>query len=196
MARTRFILAGAVIGVAWAASLRAFMMVLAGPDSSFTFKGTFGTIIPAGLVLGALLGWAEYQRRIGHQHGALVLSPLVLPLAAFVVSGVADASPLGLAIFAMIGGYSVSGRGPRWARLVAGLVWLAGVPVTVFAPKPPPDLGITTAYGAWFATLAVSLGAVLALACSIPMRRPESRADLWIPVPIEERSVARSATTS
>ena len=187
-------LAGAVIGVAWAASLRAFMMVLAGPDSAFTFKGTFGTIIPAGLVLGALLGWAEYQRRIGHQHGALVLSPLVLPLAPFVVSGVGDATPLVLALFAMIGGYSVSGRGPRWARLVAGLAWLSTVPVTVFAPKPYPDLDVTTAYGAWFATLAVSLGAVLALACSIPMRRPEAGGGDGVPLVAIESAGTRSAS--
>ena len=72
----------------------------------------------------------------------------------------------------MIGGYSVSGRGPRWARMVAGIVGLASVAVTFAAPKPS-DLSITTARGAWFATLAASLGGCLALASSIPMLRPE-----------------------
>ena len=62
MGRIRFILVGAVIGLAWAASLRGFMMVLAGPDSTFTFTGTFGIIIPTGIIVGALLGWAEHQR--------------------------------------------------------------------------------------------------------------------------------------
>jgi hypothetical protein len=47
--RARFIL----VGIAWASSLRAFMMALAGRDSVFTFTGTFGTIIPTGLLVGA-----------------------------------------------------------------------------------------------------------------------------------------------
>jgi hypothetical protein len=59
MARTGLILHGAIFGLAWAASLRGFMMALAGPDSTFSFAGTFGIIIPAGVVVGALLGWAE-----------------------------------------------------------------------------------------------------------------------------------------
>ena len=58
LGRIRLILLGAVIGLAWAASLRGFMMVLA-PDSMFTFTGTFGVIIPTGIIVGALLGWAE-----------------------------------------------------------------------------------------------------------------------------------------
>ena len=66
MGRIRFMLLGAVVGLAWAASLRGFMMALAGPDSTFT--GTFGIIIPTGIVVGVLLGWAEHQRRTGPQH--------------------------------------------------------------------------------------------------------------------------------
>ena len=74
MYRIRFILTGAVFGIAWACSLRGFMQQLAGADSTFTFAGTFGVIIPAGTVVGALLGWAEYQRRAGHQHRLLILA--------------------------------------------------------------------------------------------------------------------------
>jgi hypothetical protein len=59
MARIRLILQGAILGLAWAASLRGFMMALAGPDSTFSFTGTSGIIIPAGVAVGALLGWAE-----------------------------------------------------------------------------------------------------------------------------------------
>jgi hypothetical protein len=66
--RIRLMLVGGVVGLAWAASLRGFMMVLAGPDSTFTFAGTFEIIIPTGIVVGALLGWAEHQRRTGPQH--------------------------------------------------------------------------------------------------------------------------------
>jgi hypothetical protein len=68
MARIRLILLGAVVGLTWAASLRGYMMVLAGPTSTFTFSGTFGIILPAGTLTGALLGWAEYQRRAGHRY--------------------------------------------------------------------------------------------------------------------------------
>jgi hypothetical protein len=47
MGRLRLILIGAVVGLTWAASLRGFMAVLAGPDSTFTFTGTFGIMKPS-----------------------------------------------------------------------------------------------------------------------------------------------------
>jgi hypothetical protein len=173
MGRIRFILAGAVIGLAWAASLRGFMMVLAGPDSTFTFSGTFGIIIPTGIIVGALLGWAEHQRRSGIQHPILILAPLLIGIIPNLAAG-PDSGPISLALLAMAGGYAVSGRGPLWARIVAGLVNLAGIAVTFLAPKPFPDLSYTTPQGLWFDTLASSLFVVLALACSIPMRRPDT----------------------
>ena len=180
--RIRFVLVGAVAGVAWAASLRAFMQQLAGPDSTFSFAGTFGIIIPAGVAVGALLGWAEYQRRTGSQHRLLVLAPLLLGVVPLVQPGAIRAlvttgdgsGPIGLALLAMIGGYSVSGRGPLWPRTAAGVVTLAAVAATFLAPKPSPDLSVTTAQGAWFATLGSSLFVILALACSIPMRQTAS----------------------
>jgi hypothetical protein len=176
MARIRFVLVGAVIGLAWAASLRGFMMVLAGPDSTFTFTGTFGIIIPTGIIVGALLGWAEHQRRTGPQHRLLILAPLLIGIIPNVVAG-GDFGPVGLALVAMAGGYAVSGRGPRWTRIVAGILNLAGIAVTFLATKPYPDLSYTTPHGAWFDTLGASLGVTLALACSIPMRRPDISAN-------------------
>jgi len=176
MGRIRFILVGAVIGLAWAASLRGFMQQLAGPASTFTFTGTFGIIIPTGIIVGALLGWAEHQRHIGPQHRLLILAPLLVGIIPNLAAG-PDPRPIGLALLAMVGGYAVSGRGPLWTRIVAGLVNLAGIVVTFLAPKPFPDLSYTTPHGAWFDTLAASLGVVLALACSIPMRRPKTIPD-------------------
>ena len=73
----------------------------------------------------------------------------------------------------MAGGYALSGRGPLWTRIVAGLANLASLAGTFLAPKPYADLSYTTAQGAWFNTLAVSLEVVLALACAIPMRRAD-----------------------
>jgi hypothetical protein len=172
MGRIRFILTGAVTGIAWAASLRGFMSQLAGPDSVFTFGGTFGIIIPAGLIVGALLGWAEYQRRAGHPYRLLIAAPLLIGIIPVVLTAQLDMAPVTLAVIGLVGGYSVAGRGPLWARLVAGLAAFAVVPVTFLAPKPYPDLSVTTAHGAWFATLASWLFVTLALASSIPMRRP------------------------
>jgi hypothetical protein len=174
LARIRFILVSAVIGLAWACSLRAMMMALAGPDSNFTFSGTFGIILATGVVVGALLGWAEHQRRTGPQHRLLILTPLLIGLVPLIFTRSIDPAPIGLALLAMVGGYSVSGRGPLWSRILAGTIALADVAVPYFAPKPDPALRATTAYGAWFATLASSLYVTLALASSIPMRQPDT----------------------
>lgn len=77
MTRIRFILVGSILGLTWGAALRGYMMQLAGPASTFTFSGTFGIILPAGILVGALLGWAEYQRRAGRQYRALIGAPLL-----------------------------------------------------------------------------------------------------------------------
>ncbi len=168
--RIHFIATGAVTGIAWAASLRGFMAELAGPDSVFTFGGTFGIIIPAGLITGALLGWAEYQRRAGRRYRLLIAAPLLIGIMPVVLTAQLDTGPLTLAAIGLAGGYSVSGRGLAWVRIVAGAAAFAIVPVTFLAPRPS-YLSVTTAHGAWFATLASSLFVTLALASSIPMRR-------------------------
>jgi hypothetical protein len=124
--RIRFIGIGAVIGIAWAASLRGFMQQLAGPTSTFSFGGTFGIIIPAGTATGALLGWAEYQRRIGRPYPPLIAAPLLIAIVPTVGTGQLDGGPIGLALGAMVGGYAVSGRGPLWARIVAAVIGFAG----------------------------------------------------------------------
>jgi hypothetical protein len=183
MYRIRFILTGAVVGIAWACSLRGFMQQLAGADSTFTFAGTFGVIIPAGTVVGALLGWAEYQRRADRQHRLLILAPLLIGIIPVVFTAQLDTGPIGLALLGLIGGYSVSGRGWPWVRIVAGIIALAVIPITFLAPKPSPDLSVTTAHGAWFCTLAASLYACLALASSIPMYRPAASRDEVGPTP-------------
>jgi hypothetical protein len=172
--RNRFIVIGAIVGVAWAASLRGFMAQLAGVESTFTMAGTFGVILPTGAVVGALLGWAEYQHRSGQQYRSLILAPLLIGIIPTLATATLDPSPIVLALFAMAGGYAISGRGPLWTRAVAGMVNLAGVVVTFLAAKPFPELSYATPHGLWFDTLAASLGTVLALACAIPMRRPET----------------------
>lgn len=178
MGRFRFIGVGAVLGLTWAASLRGYMMQLAGPASAFTFSGTFGIILPSGILVGALLGWAEYQRRAGRQHPLLAGAPLLLAILPILLTGEPDLAPAGLTLTAMTGGCAVSGRGPRGGRIVAGLIALGAIIAPFAGPKPYPDLSITTPHGAWAATLASSLFVAFALACSIPMRLPSP-----VPVP-------------
>jgi hypothetical protein len=177
MARIRLILLGAVAGLAWAASLRGYMMQLAGPDSVFTFSGTFGIILPTGTLVGALLGWAEYQRRAAHRYPLLIGAPLLLALIPNLLTAGLDLAPVGLAVLAMAGGYALGGRGPSWARGVAGAIALAAVIPPYAVPKRFPDLSATTAHGAWAATLASSLFVVFAVASSIPMRLPDPLRD-------------------
>jgi hypothetical protein len=138
MGRIRFIVTGAVIGLAWAASLRGYMQQLAGLDSTFTFTGTFGIIIPTGTIVGALLGWAEYQHRSGHQHRLLILAPLLIGAIPSLATVTLDPAPIGLALLAMAGGYAVSGRGPLWTRIVAVLALACAIPMR--RPATPSSL--------------------------------------------------------
>jgi hypothetical protein len=192
MGRFRFIGVGAVLGLTWAAALRGYMMQLAGPTSTFTFSGTFGIILPTGILVGALLGWAEYQRRAGRQHPLLVGAPLLLAILPILLTAELDLAPAGLALAAMIGGYAVSGRGPLWGRIAAGLIALGAIIAPFAGPKPYPDLSITTPHGAWAATQLSSLFVAFALACSIPMRRPDPIA---VPATSEPATTESPATS-
>jgi hypothetical protein len=169
---------GALAGLAWGAGFRGFMVEIAGPASStFSWYGTFvGILLPAA-VTGALLGWAEHLRRTGGRRGWrwLALAPLVflVPTPSVLVSVVTDGGIGGGAIavplFAMAGGYAVSGRGRGWTRAVAGVIGLApvvGLPVAAVLI----DGGTATPREAWTLVLSSSSVAVLALACAIPHR--------------------------
>jgi hypothetical protein len=52
----RFLLVGATCGVAWAAALRGWMIQPPAPTRPSTWLGTFGLLLPPGLLVGALLG--------------------------------------------------------------------------------------------------------------------------------------------
>jgi hypothetical protein len=169
---------GAVAGLAWACGLRGFMAEVAGPGSTVEWAGTFGGILLPGVVTGALLGWAEHLRRTGGRRGWrwLALAPLTFVVAtpSVVVSVVTDGGIGGGAIavplFAMAGGYAVSGRGRARTRVPAGLFAL--VPIVGW-PVAAATIGgdaLATPRGAWVTLLFVSFVAVLALACAIPHR--------------------------
>src|SRR3954462_9637459 len=109
-------LGGAVVGLAWAASLRVLMAEFAGPESTFDWFGTFEGVLLPGAVVGALLGWAAR-----HQNRWLVAAPLVFVLftptvlASVFVDGLGGGA-IAVPLIGMAGGYALAGRGPRWAR--------------------------------------------------------------------------------
>jgi hypothetical protein len=173
----RSVVVGTLLGTAWSASMRGYMAQLAGPESQVTWLGTFGGVIVPGAVVGALLGWA-YSRR-GTAPAWLVWSPLLLAVAPLTLPGAIPTlvttgqgtGAIGVTLLAMLGGWSLSGRGPRWARIPAGVLAYALVPAAYLGPPMRPELDPATPYGAWVATLLSALFVLLSLTCAIPMRR-------------------------
>ncbi|GAA2890007.1 hypothetical protein GCM10010472_55620 [Pseudonocardia halophobica] len=172
-------LVGAVSGLAWAAALRAFMVEVAGPASTFGWIGTFEGILLPGAVAGGLLGWAEHLRRTGRHHPWLAAAPLVFVLfspwvvVSMFVDGGLGGGALAVPLFGMAGGYALAGRGSRPARWAAGAFALVPVPTWLVAASAAglgPPLG--SARGAWTAVLFLSLLAVLSLGCALPHRGP------------------------
>jgi hypothetical protein len=179
---TMSVLVGGLCGLAWAAGLRGFMAQVAGSESEVDWAGTFGWILVPGIGVGVLLGLAEHLRSSGGRRGWrwLALAPLLfsailfsrpLDLLSIFEDGVGGGA-IGVSLYGLLGGYALSGRGPRWARIVSGAVALTAIPiwaltVTSFAG---PGLALDTARGAWVAVYYWSFLAVLALACAIPHR--------------------------
>src|SRR5947207_12714193 len=83
---------------------------------------------------------------------------------------------------AMLGGWSLSGRGPRWARVPVGIVAYALVPAAYLGPPTRPALDPATPYGAWVATLLSTLFVLLSLACAAAWRRAEPGQRAAVPV--------------
>jgi hypothetical protein len=172
---------GAVLGIAWSAGMRGYMAQLAGPDSRVTWLGTFAGIIAPAAVVGGLLGWAHHRRGAGLGGPAwLAWTPLLLAVAPLTIPGMIStlvatgqgSGAIGITLLAMLGGWSLSGRGPGWARIPAGMLAYALVPAAFLGPPMRPELDPATPYGAWVATLFSALFVLLSLACAIPMRRP------------------------
>lgn len=180
----RFTLTGASLGLAWGAGLRGWMAVLSGGISSFSWSGTFmGILLPA-LLVGAALAWAEYVRRLGGR-GAwrwTAVAPLLfIVMPALVQDGFVPtllstglgSGAIAVALIGMLGGYAISGRGPRWARLlsratVAAL--LVALIVAALTVAPAQGQPATTAQGAYMLLTFVVFCGLLAWACAIPHR--------------------------
>jgi hypothetical protein len=176
------VIEGGVCGLAWAAGLRGFMAQIA-DQSSVSWSGTFGYILLPGLAIGMLLGWAEHLRRTGGRRGWrwLALSPLLFTAVLFsegplgplgiLEDGIGGAA-IGVPLYAMAGGYALSGRGPRWARALCGGLTLTAIPIWALTVESfaGPELAVTTARGLWVATYYYAFLAVFCLAAAIPHR--------------------------
>lgn len=180
----RFVIVGAVCGLAWSTGFRAYMIEIAGAVSRFEWFGTVGAILIPGVVIGALLGWAAAKSALGRDRRVrlLVLSPVlfaIMPmlrpgaLADLLTSGLGGGA-VGVALIAIGGGYSLSHIGPIWARTACGIIaWGGAVAVAATVPL----LGtrrdaLTEPRGVWATLLAFSFIAVLIIATSIPLRSP------------------------
>jgi hypothetical protein len=179
---------GALCGLAWACALRSFMAEAAGADSGVSWGLTFGYILLPGAVIGGLLGWAESLRRAGDRPVrrsvayapllfAAVLVPGVLHPGTFLEGGIGGGA-IGVPVIAMLGGFAVSGRRPRWGRILAGLTFTAGLMVWLFTAVSVggASFALDTAHGIWTNVLYESLLLTFALAASVP-HRPAERPD-------------------
>lgn len=174
---------GGVCGLAWAASLRGFMSQIAATDSTVSWLGTFGWILLPGVITGALLAWAEHLRRIGGRRGWRWLALAPLSFASVLLTGLTDpgsmfeggigGGAIGVPLYAMAGGVAISRRGPVWARIACGVLFLTMIPIWALTVTSfgGPGLALDTARGAWVALYYWSLLVVLALACAVPHRR-------------------------
>ena len=181
--RAALVLLGGLCGLAWAAGLRGFMAQIVQEDSSVRWSGTFGYILLPGLLIGMLLGWAEHLRRSGGRRRWrwLALSPLLFAAVLFSegplgVLGLFEdglgGGAIGVPLYAMAGGYALSGRGPRWGRLAGGLLALTAVPIWAFTVESfaGPDLAVTTPRGLWVALYFYSFLALFMVAAAVPHR--------------------------
>lgn len=135
-ALVRQIVTGAFLGFAWGASLRAWMSLFAllqGDRPHYSWSGTFGGILLPVTLMGAILGGAVYAAKASqrkHWQWSLI-SPLMLVLIpalvlsdfiqSLVTTGLGGGT-IFVALIGMIGGYALSGLGPRWLRWLAGAV--------------------------------------------------------------------------
>ncbi len=172
---------GGVAGLAWSAALRGYMAELAGTGSQVDWAGTFLAVLLPGAATGALLGWAEALRRQDRHHRtwlalaplSFAIAPMLFPgaLAALFTTGLGGGA-IAVPLIGIVGGYALSGRRPRAARVACGAV--AGLFVAALISAGPrvggTRLDLNQPRGAWVAVLVGSLMASLAIAAAIPLR--------------------------
>jgi hypothetical protein len=172
---------GALCGLAWAASLRGWMIQIAGAQATFHWFGTFVLILVPGATLGGLLGWAASLQLDGNLRGNrqrwLMASPLLLASALFdprifglLITNGQGGGALGVTICGIAGGYALSRRGSLTSTIISGLMAL--LLIVACGSIAAGSIPLTTAHGAWIATQVASLLGVLCVGCSILYRTP------------------------
>ena len=166
---------GAVIGLTWSASLRGWMVQLAGESSTFTWL-TLGFVLLPGAVVGALLGHAVGVRaRERTPRRILVWTPVLLAavlldptmLMLLLRHGYGGGS-LMIVITALSAGYALTHRRLSLPTALCGLVAASGLAaIALMASMAAP---LTTARGAWVCVFGLSLVLVLCLAAALPHR--------------------------
>jgi hypothetical protein len=181
---------GAVCGIAWAASLRGWMIQMADDESAFHWYSTLALVLAPGAIIGALIGLAEYRRRTGGARSRwLILAPCLFLVAltdptiitALFNDGTGGGA-LGVVLVGLAGGYALSGRGSAWWRRSCGAIAVLGVLLMLTMASDTAPLGDPR--GTWIGVYAASLLAVLCLACAIPQRigRPTMAPARWMAV--------------
>jgi hypothetical protein len=173
---------GALAGLAWSAALRALMWEVAGNQARVDAIATLAFVLLPGTVIGALIGWAQGRRRSGPvpHRGLVVWTPMLFAATLLQdpsdllggVDGGVGLSAVAVPAIAMIGGYGLSGHGPRWVRAVCVLLLAACVPAWALTASAVggPAMGLSTARGAWGAVLYWSLLLTFAIAAGLPHR--------------------------
>jgi hypothetical protein len=183
---TKHIVVGSLLGLAWGASLRAWMTLLTlhlGDPSKVTWLGTFAGVLLPTMVVGALVGLAVYSVKTSERKrwrwvilspSLLILGPAIIQdnfLSILLKTGMGGGA-IGVALVGLLGGYALSGFGPRWTRWVAALMALLFMvasiaPVYFAAPSSAQQSGANAAFGI---LLFVLLMALLVAGISAPSR--------------------------
>ncbi len=185
------VVAGAFLGLAWGAALRAWMALLAlefGDRPVFTWQGTFGAILLPAALMGALLGGGACAAETSDGKGWrwVILSPVLLIIGpaiatddfitTLLTTGVGGGA-IGVALLGLLGGYALSGFGAIWLRWGSGLLALlltfaAGIGVFYGNPDAYALPGASKPFGALFFIL---LMALLVAGVSAPSRYPSKQ---------------------
>jgi hypothetical protein len=205
IARTRSgTLVGAACGLAWACALRAYMVELAGPESTFDWLGTFFAILAPGVLAGAVLGAASglpSSSKAALRWAAaapllFAVFTLVLPgqFVTLVTTGLGGGA-IGVPAAGIAGGYALRGY-RRWLRITTGILALTAIAGVVATVPLVGGASLTSPRGAWAGTLVAALMVVLVLGASIPFARLNSRQHGDEPVPRPAAAHATSQTTA
>lgn len=155
---------GALVGVTWAAALRAYMTELAGSASEVSWSTLWVILLP-GAIAGACIGLAHVLRT---RRGSLLgLGPLAFALltmlepgalVALVTTGIGGGA-IAVPVALVLGGFGLGTIGPRVARVASlSVALLLSVGFAASVPAVGgPALALSEPRGVWVVSLALGL---------------------------------------